>query len=92
MSIVDLDEAKLHCRVTNDLEDDLLVMHIESAEDWIGRYLNRDPIPVRPVVKSAALLIIEDLYRNRGAKLEMKQYNNPAVESLLHPLRDDLGF
>lgn len=92
MALVSLAEAKKQCRVTHSLEDDLITLYMNAADDWIMNYLDTSNVPQVYAIKAAALLIIEDLYRVRGATSEMKQYENPAVERLLFPYREELGI
>lgn len=92
MALVTLAEAKKQCRVTHDLEDDLITLYMGAAEDWIKNYLNQEQIPQQSAVKAAALLIIEDLFKNRAATSEVQLYKNPAVDSLLFPYRVEMGI
>lgn len=92
MATVTLAEAKKQCRVTHDLENDLIQIYMDAADDWIRNFLNQDQIPQKSAVKSAALLIVEDLYYGRAAHTEMKKYRNPAIDSLLYPYRVEIGI
>lgn len=92
MALVTLAQAKMQCRVTNNAEDDLLTLHISAAEEWIKNYLDRDVLPVNTATQAAALLIIHDLYENRGATGEKDFKENPAVDRLLWPYRNKLGI
>lgn len=92
MSIVTLSEAKMHLRVDQTTEDALIELYIEAAEDYIQNYLNKPSVPQVAGIKAAALLIIGGLYENRESVGEREIKENPAVVSLLHPYREDLGI
>lgn len=92
MALVTLAEAKKQCRVTHDLEDDHITLYMNAAGDWIANYLNTTNFPETYAIKAAALLIIEDLFKNRAATSEAQLYANPAVDRLLYPYREELGF
>ncbi len=92
MATVTLAQAKKHIRVTHSLEDDIIQMYMDAADDWIKNFLNQEQIPQKSAVKAAALLIIEDLYRNRGTMIEQAVVKNPAVDSLLYPYRVEIGI
>src|SRR4029077_14183939 len=38
---VTLDQAKRHCRIDNDYDDDLVAMYVTSARTWAETFLNR---------------------------------------------------
>jgi len=92
MSIVTLTEAKAQCRVTHSLEDSLFQIYMDAADAWIANYLNVDNPPLNAAIKGAALLIIQDLYENRGATGEKDFKPNPAVDRLLFPYRENMGI
>lgn len=92
MALLTITEAKAQCRVTHDLEDDLIQVYMDAADDYIKNYLNLEIYPQKPAIKAAALLIIEDLYTHRSAQTEIELYKNDAVEGLLHPFRQHLGI
>lgn len=92
MTLVSVTEAKAQCRVTHDLEDSLFQIYVKAADEWVSNYLNDPQPPQKSAIKAAALLIVHDLYFNRGATSEMKNYQNPAVDALLYPYRQDIGI
>lgn len=92
MATVTLAQAKKHIRVTHSLEDDMIQMYMDAADDWIANYLNTANFPNVSAIKAAALLIIEDLYRNRGTTVEQAVVANPAVDKLLYPYREEIGI
>jgi uncharacterized phage protein (predicted DNA packaging) len=92
MATVTLAQAKKHIRVTHNLEDDMIELYIEAADDWIANYLNTANFPNVAAIKAAALIIIEDLYRNRGTTMDQTIQHNPAVDRLLYPYREEIGI
>lgn len=92
MATVTLAEAKKQCRVTHSLEDDLIQLYMDAADDWIRNFLNQEQIPQKPAIRAAALMIVEDLYRNRSAQADIKLYKNEAVDNLLYPYRVEIGI
>ena len=69
-ALLTLDEAKLHCRIDHNDEDALLGALIATATTAVADYLNVttvDSTAAAPV-KSAALLLVGDLYANREAQ------------------------
>ncbi len=91
MGTVTLSEAKAQCRITNSLEDTLIQIYIDAADDWIANYLNTSNFTSVAAIKAAALLIVHDLYDNRGATGDKDFKPNPAVERLLFPYRENMG-
>lgn len=96
--IVTIEEARLHLRVTGNDEDSLIADFIGAAEAYIEKFLNM-PVPgivmnpqaVPKAIKVAALLIVTNLYENRGNDGTESVYNN-AVNALLHPYRVEIGI
>lgn len=100
MTWLTLPEVKAHLRVRHDAEDDVIVGMAQATEDYVSQYLNRpvpwndddgEPVEIPASVRSAALLVVSDLYRNRGATTSEAVNENPAVENLLHFYRVGLG-
>lgn len=89
-ALLTLAEAKLHCRIDHDDEDTLLTALIATATAATGDYLNAttalDDTAAAPI-KSAALLMVADLYENREAQTERPLYRNSTFERLLNPYR-----
>lgn len=97
MAFITVSEAKQQCRITHDLEDDLLQTYIDAAIAYVQRFLNMPQIPLSPDVKAACLMIVADLYENREASVSPKSAAasyaaNPAVVNLLHPHRMGIGI
>jgi uncharacterized phage protein (predicted DNA packaging) len=92
MALIDLTLAKQHLRVDHSDEDTLIGTYVAAALAHIKTYLNVHEIPIEDDVKAAALLLVEDLYANRSAKIEGGIKDNPAVTNLLHPHRQNLGI
>ena len=97
MSIVTLEEAKLHLRVDGSDDDADITIKLEAAEESAVNFLNRPipwkgtdgmDVPVPASVKAAILLLLGDLYANReGAIVGTIHTVNPTVERLLWPYR-----
>lgn len=81
-------EAKLHLRVDGSTEDSLIATYIDAANDFVKNYLDRETVPNKSAIKSAMLLIVGDLYENRG---NAPAQENPAVARLLYPYRRNIG-
>ncbi len=89
--LLTIDEAKLHCRIDHDLEDDALQTMMDTATVAVADYLNMEaedidadaPAPV----KSAALLLVADLYENRERQSSQALHRNDTFERLLNPYR-----
>lgn len=87
-----LEETKLHLRVDQDEEDLAIQLMIDTATGAVSNYLNitlldlellAQPAPVR----SAALLLVADLYENRERQGTQVLYRNDTYERLLNPYR-----
>ncbi len=94
MSLVTLEEVKLHLRIKHDLEDSNLTIGIGMADDHVLNYCNLDelPDPAPDSMKSAALLLVGDFYANKEAQSEKELYKNNSVENLLYPYRECIGI
>ncbi|MBQ9388560.1 MAG: phage gp6-like head-tail connector protein [Synergistaceae bacterium] len=71
---VTLQEAKRHCRIDHDTEDELITTYITAAREWAEGFLNvqlvpsdenSDPIEVKQTYKQAILLLVGHWYTNR---------------------------
>ena len=86
-----LAETKLHLRVDHDDEDALITALMATATAACADYLNMPAadlvVAVPAPVKSAALLLVGDLYANREAQGDRQFYKNPTFENLLNPYR-----
>lgn len=86
-----LAETKQHLRV--DLEDDnsLIASLMTAATTATANYLDNAAIVMDATapapVKTAALLLVADLYENRTAQTERPLFANTAYERLLAPYR-----
>lgn len=86
--MITLDEAKLHLRVDQNEEDEAITSMIATAiahvENYTGATFSTDaPAPV----KSAALLLVGDLYEHREAQDDRAMYQNNVFFQLLNPYR-----
>ncbi len=86
-----LAETKLHLRVDHSDEDALITALMATATAACADYLNMAAadlvVAVPAPVKSAALLLVGDLYSSREAVGERQFYKNPTFENLLNPYR-----
>lgn len=84
-------ETKLHCRIDHDDEDTLITALMETARLSVANYLNMPEAQVTATVpspiKSAALLLVADLYANRESQSERQLYSNDTYSRLLAPYR-----
>ena len=86
-----LEETKLHLRVDHDGEDTAIQAMVDTATAACADFLNMEvddldtaaPAPV----KSAALLLVGDLYANRESQGERAYHQNLTFERLLNPYR-----
>lgn len=88
-ALLTLADVKLHCRIDNDDEDSLLGALIATATTAVADYMNVtsvDSTAAAPV-KSAALLLVGDLYENREAQTDRQLFRNQAFDRLLAPYR-----
>ncbi len=86
-----LAETKLHLRVDHNDEDALIGALMATATAACADYLNMEAadlvVAVPAPIKSAALLLVGDLYANREALVERPLSKNPTFERLLAPYR-----
>ena len=88
-ALLTLADVKLHCRIDHDDEDSLLGALIATATTAVADYLNVttvDSTAAAPV-KSAALLLVGNLYENRESMSDRPYSKNPTFEALLNPYR-----
>nr|DAP78100.1 MAG TPA: Head Tail Connector Protein [Caudoviricetes sp.] len=91
MSLTPLELAKAHLRVEHDDEDALIQVFIDSAEDSVNKYCDREaPFEVFPdAVQSAVLLIVGNLYENRESMtVGQEMHVNRTIAFLLDPYKE----
>ena len=86
--MITLEETKTHIRVDHADEDAAITAMIATATAHIQNYLGATyegevPAPV----KSAALLLVGDLYEHREMQSETALYTNRTFQQLLNPYR-----
>ena len=86
-----LEETKVHLHVDANDEDTLITALMETARLSVANYLNMPEATVTSTVpspiKSAALLMVADLYANREGQSDRQLYQNDTYSRLLAPYR-----
>ena len=86
-----LPETKLHLRVDHSDEDALIEALMATATAACADFLNMPAaalvVAVPAPVKSAALLLVGNLYENRESMGDRPYSKNPTFEALLNPYR-----
>lgn len=89
--MLDLTETKLYLRVDHAEEDALILSLIAAATaaaaDYLNMPLDQMTTTVPSPIKSAAMLMVNDLYENREAQTDRQLYRNTTYERLLNPYR-----
>ena len=89
--MLDFAETKLYLRCDHDEEDGLIQMLMTTATAAVADYLNMPleqmTTTVPNPIKSAAMLMVNDLYANREAQTDRKLYGNETYQNLLNPYR-----
>jgi len=89
--MLDIDDVKLHIRVDGNIEDDLIQRLIDAATAAVASHLDNPAIVLNASapapVKSAALLMVADLYENRTSQVERPLHSNETFDRLLQPYR-----
>ena len=102
--IVSLEQAKLHLRLDEDDQDEIISLYIRAAQERIEAYLNRrvlefgdlvitNEIFVNAAIQAAALLYIGHLERNRESVVvgTIASVLPNGFEALLMPYRSLMG-
>ena len=86
-----LEEVKRHCRIDHNDEDALIEALMATATAACADFLNMPAadlvVAVPAPVKSAALLLVGNLYENRESMGDRPYSKNPTFEALLNPYR-----
>lgn len=97
MANIDLDEIKAHLRIEHSLDDELLELLAESAEEVAQNYIGKtwgDTTTDKTVIftkgiKVGCLMLIGHLYANREAVADVQLYEVPfAISALWKPYRE----
>jgi len=106
MSYLTLIEAKTHCRIQVNDDDDWVAFLIDAAEAHVQQWLNRPlsslgsssnsppdlDLQLPPDVKLGILMHVQNAYENRGIKEAGVTFGeNKTAENLLYPYRTGLG-
>ncbi|TCP90943.1 gp6-like head-tail connector protein [Rhizobium sp. PP-CC-2G-626] len=72
MTVINLEDAKMHLNVTDDTDDLLITDQIAAAEAFVGRWTvvplsYMDPLPAD--LRQAVLMLTGHFYENREASL-----------------------
>lgn len=93
--MITLEQVKFQCRIEHDEEDDILMLYIDSAQDFCQNYINRQlyveniadgdttGLVITPIIKQAMLLLVAHWYVQRELTPNVPQ----AVYELLRPYR-----
>lgn len=93
MNIVSIELIKAHCRIDSDIEDVLLELYAESAEETVLNYLNSSieslyekfgKIP--NAIIQATLMLVEHSYTQRSPVSQTNLYTVPyTFDALVKP-------
>lgn len=93
MNIITIANLKKHARIDDDVEDDMLELYAESAEDLVLNLLNRDieslyeeygKIP--KAIEHACLILAAHSFSNREPASIQNLYNVPyTLDALIKP-------
>ena len=92
-ALITLVEAKEFARLGNS-EDATLQIMIDAATAYVEKALNIGPLDstAPSMAKQAALMILADMYDNRGAQSDRPLSSNKAVDTLLDLARNYEGY
>ncbi|MFK9072154.1 MULTISPECIES: head-tail connector protein [Proteus] len=65
---ITLEEVKLHCRIDNDYDDEILIVYAEAALEVCQQHIGKrfeDGLSFTPAIKVGCLMYISLLYENR---------------------------
>lgn len=101
MARIELDEIKAHLRIEHSLDDDLLEILAESAEEVAQNYIGKkwgnettaDTVKFTQGIKVGCLMLVGHLYANREAVADVQLYEVPfAISALWKPYREPSIF
>ena len=92
-ALITLEEAKEFARL-GDSEDTTLQIMIDAATAYVEKALNIGPLDstAPSMAKQAALMILADMYDNRGAQSDRPLSSNKTVDTLLDLARNYEGY
>lgn len=90
--IATLSEVKMHLRISHSVEDTIIQVYMDAADERIRTYLNCENPAINPAIKAAFLLFVGDLFENRESQQEKKLESNQAAINLLYPYRENIGL
>ena len=89
--MITLEQAKLHLRVDIDDDDSLITSLIATAQCAIESHLDNPAIVLDSTapapLKSAALLLVGNMYENRTSLVDKVLHSNDTYDLLLNPYR-----
>lgn len=92
--LISLEEAKLHCRIDDDYEDDIIQAYIEAAlevcQKHIGKRFGND-LEFTAAIKIGCLMYISLLYDNRTMVSDTEAKEVPLTISALWSVYRDVG-
>jgi hypothetical protein len=84
-----------HAKIVSlsDQEQELLQLYLDSALDYVERYLRvtfrgESTLEMPAAVRHACYMLASDAYEHREAQSEITLAENKYVDNLLHPYRD----
>lgn len=92
MPLITLEEAKQQCRVDHNDEDGIIQTMVTTATAYVQQACNRTDLDGNAMAKSAALLVVADLYANREAQNDGPLSQNKTLDTLINMARNYEGY